>query len=73
MTTSLALEVIISDKNQCQIVANTFQGYADDNLESKFLWESIKIDFEDWTKKHWDAINSKNWSAMKAFCLPCGV
>lgn len=46
MTILLTLEVIMSDKNYCQIVTNAFQGYANDNFEGKPLWESIKIDFE---------------------------
>ena len=73
MTTSPASEVPMSDKDYCQIATDTFQGYADDNLEGKPLWESIEMDFEDWTKEHWDAINGKTWTAIKAFCLPLGV
>ena len=52
MTTSPASEVPMSDKDYRQIATNTFQGYADDNFEGELLWESIKIDFEDWTKEH---------------------
>ena len=51
MTTSPASKVPISDKNYRQIAIDIFQGYADDNLEGKLLWESIKMDFEDWTKE----------------------
>lgn len=40
------LEITITDKNYCQIATNIFQRYADNNLEGKLLWESIKIDFE---------------------------
>lgn len=39
-------KVIMSDKDYRQIITNGFQGYIDDNLEDKQLWESIKIDFE---------------------------
>lgn len=46
MTTSLTLEIFISDKNYCQIITNIFQGYADNNLEGKLFWKNIKIDFE---------------------------
>ena len=59
MTTSPASEVPMSDKDYRQIATNTFQGYADDNLEGKLLWESIKMDFKDWTKEQWDVINGK--------------
>ena len=69
MTASPASEVIMSDKDYRQIATDTFQGYADENLEGKPLWESIKTDFEDWTKEHWDAINGKTWSAIKGFCI----
>ena len=73
MTTSPASEAIMSDQDYRQIATDTFQRYADENLEGKPLWESIKIDFENWTKEHWDAINGKTWSAIKGFCIPCGV
>ena len=73
MTTLSALEIPISDKNYYQIVTNVFQGYADDNLEGKSLWKSIKMDFEDWTKEYWNAINGKIWSTIKEFCIPRGV
>ena len=73
MTTSPALEVSMSDKDYSQIATDIFQGYADGNLESNPFWESIKMDFEDWTKEHWDAINGKTWTAIKAICVPRGV
>ena len=73
MTTSPASEAIMSDQDYCQIATDKCQGYADENLEGKPFWESIKIDFEIWTKKHWDAINGKTWSAIKGFCILCGV
>ena len=73
MTTSPASEAIMSDQDYCQIATDTFQGYADENLKGKPLWESIKIDFKDWTKKHWNAINGKTWSVIKGFCIPRGV
>lgn len=31
------------------------------------------MDFEDWTKKHWDAINGITWSAINEFCILCSV
>ena len=46
MTTLLDLKFSISDKNYCQIVINIFQKYASNNFESKFFWESIKINFK---------------------------
>ena len=52
MTTSTISEVIISDQNYCPIVTNKFQEYADKNLEGKLFLESMRIDFQDWTKKH---------------------
>ena len=73
MTTSPASEVIMSDQDYRQVATNTFQGYADENLEGKPLWESIKMNFEDWTKEHWDAINGKTWRAIKGFCIPRGI
>lgn len=51
MTISPALKVLMSDKDYCKIATDIFQRYADDNLEGKLFLESIKIDFEDWTKK----------------------
>lgn len=73
MTTLSTSEVPISDKNYCNIVINIFQGYTNDNLEGKPFWESIKIDFKDWTKKYQNAINSKTQSIIKAFQLLYGV
>lgn len=52
MTISLTLKVSINDNNYCQITTNTFQRYADSNLEGKPFWEFIKIDFENWIKEH---------------------
>ena len=31
------------------------------------------MDFENWTKDQWDAINGKTWSTIKRFCIPRGV
>ena len=73
MTTSLTSEVIMSNQDYCQITTNIFQKYTDKNLKGKPFWESIRINFEDRTKKHWDAINSKIWRAIKRFCIPRGV
>ncbi len=69
MASSTALEVIMSHEDYRKIATDTFQGYADEDLEGKLLWESIKMDFENWTKEHWDAINGKTWSAIKRFLL----
>ena len=46
MTISPASKVIISVKNYCQIVNNTFQKYTKDNLEDKSLSKLIIIDFK---------------------------
>ena len=74
MTTSSTLQVIITDKNYCQIALNMFQGYAEQQLEGKLLWESIKMDFKLWTKEEWDAaINGNTWSMIKKYCIPRGV
>lgn len=37
MTRSLALEVIMSHKNYCQIVTNTFQKYANEDFKGKLF------------------------------------
>ena len=52
MTTSPFLKVPMSDKDYYQIAINTFQGYADNTFKGKRFWESIKINFEDWTKEY---------------------
>ena len=57
MTTPPALDVIMMPKNYCHIIIDTFQGYADEKIESKFFWRALKIHFKNWTKKHWDALN----------------
>lgn len=59
MTTLSTLEVLISDKDYYLIATNIFQKYANDNFEIKLFWESIKIAFENQTKKYGDIINSK--------------
>ena len=41
-----ALEVILSDKDYCQITIDTFQEYTDEDFEGKHLWGAIKIDFK---------------------------
>lgn len=46
MTISPTLQVIISDKDYCQITSNTSYQYANKNLKGEFFWESIKIDFK---------------------------
>ena len=51
MTTLPALQLIMPDKNYCQIALDMFQGYAEQELEGKVFWKSIKIDFKRWTKK----------------------
>lgn len=50
MTISPALQIIITDKNYCQIATNMFQRYVDKHFEDKPLWKSMKIDFKYWTK-----------------------
>lgn len=52
-------KVLISDKDNCKIATNIFQKYIDNHLEGKLFWESIKIDFKNWTKENSDIINSK--------------
>ena len=74
MTTSSTPQVIMTDKDYRQIALNTFQGYAEQELEGKLLWESIKMDFKLWTKKEWDAaINGNTWSMIKKYCIPWGI
>ena len=73
MTSSPALEVIMSDKDYRQIATDTFQGYADEDFEGKLLWEAIKIDFEHWTKENWEAIDDSTWMTIKQHCIPRGV
>ena len=51
MTTSFALQVIMTDKDYCQIALDMFQGYAEQEFEDKVFWESIKMDFKHWTKE----------------------
>ena len=51
MTTSPVLQFIMTDKNYRQIALEMFQRYAEQELEGKFLWEFIKIDFKRMTKK----------------------
>ncbi len=45
MASSSPSEVIMSDKDYRKIATDTFQGYADNDLEGLLLWEAIKIDF----------------------------
>lgn len=45
MTPSLALDVILSAKNYCQIAINMFEKYAK-RFESKHLERSMKINFK---------------------------
>lgn len=67
MTISSPLEVAMRAKNNNQIAIGIFQRYVDENLEGKLLWKSIKMDFKNWTKKIWNAINGKTWSIIKKF------
>lgn len=46
MITSPALAGPMSNKNYCQIATDTFQRYANSNLEGNLFLESIKIDFK---------------------------
>ena len=74
MTTSPASQVIMTDKDYRQIALDMFQGYAEQELEGKVLWESIKMDFKRWTKEQWDAaINGNTWSMITKYCIPRGV
>ena len=73
MTTSPALQIIITDKDYRQIATNMFQGYADERFEGKLLWRSMKIDFKYWTKEHWDALDGKTWNKILTYCIPRGV
>ena len=73
MTTSHALQVIMTAKNYCQIATNVFQGYADERFEGKDLWKSMKIDFKYWTKEHWDALDGKTWNKILTYCIPRGI
>lgn len=52
MTTLSILEVVINNKDYCQIIINKFKQYANNNCKSKSFQKFIKIDFEDYTKKY---------------------
>ena len=52
MITSPALQIIMTDKNYCQIATDMFQRYANERFKGKFLWRALKIDFKDWTKEY---------------------
>lgn len=69
MVSLTVLELIMSDKDYHKIATNLFQGYANEDFEEKLLWESIKIDFETWTKDYSNATNSKTWSVVIRFCI----
>lgn len=74
MTTSSILQVIITDKNYCQMALNMFQDYVEQQLEGKLFQESIKIDFKLQTKKGWDAaINYNTQSMLKNNYIPYDV
>ena len=73
MTTPPASDAIMRPKDYRQIVIDTFQGYADEEFEGKPLWRALKIDFKDWTKEHWDALNGKTWNKILTYCIPRGV
>ena len=74
MTTSPASQVIMTDKNYRKIALNMFQGYTEQELEGKVLWESIKMDFKHWNKEQWDTvIHGNTWSMITKYCIPCGV
>ncbi len=73
MASSPASDVILSAKDYCQIVIDTFQGYADKEFEDKPLWRALKIDFKNWTKEYWDVLNGKTWNKILTYCIPCGV
>ena len=73
MTTSPAADVILTAKDYRQIAIDMFQGYADERFEGKPLWRSMKIDFKDWTKEHWDALDGKTWNKILTYCVPRGV
>ncbi len=68
-----APDVILSAKDYCQIVIDTFQGYADEEFEGKPLWRALKIDFKGWTKENWDALDDKTWNKILGYCIPRGV
>lgn len=46
MASSIALEVIISDKNYRKITTNTFKRYTDEDFENLLLKEFIKMNFK---------------------------
>ena len=73
MASSPAPDVILSAKDYRQIVIDTFQGYADEEFEGKPLWRALKIDFKDWTKEHWNALNGKTWKKILTYCIPRGI
>ena len=73
MTILPALQIILTDKNYHQIASDMFQGYTNERFEGKFFWKSMKIDFKDWTKEHWDALDGKTWNKILTYCIPRGV
>ena len=73
MASSPASEVILSDKDYRQIATEMFQGYTDEDFEGKLLWKAMKIDFKNWTKENWDALDGRTWSKIIRFCIPCGI
>ena len=69
MTTSPALDIILSAKDYHKIATNMFQGYADEYFEGKPLLRSIKIDFKYWTKEQWNALDGKIWNKILTYCI----
>ena len=65
MTTSPAVDTILTTKDYCQITIDIFQEYSDEDFEGKHLWEVIKIDFKLWTKEDWEAINANTWMIIE--------
>ena len=73
MTTSPALQIIMTDKDYRQIATNMFQGYVDERFEGKLLWKSMKINFKYWTKEHWDAPDGKTWNKILGYSILRGI
>ena len=74
MTTLATLQLIMTDKNYHQVALDMFQRYAEQELEGKIFWESIKMNFKRWTKEQWDVvINDNTWSIIIKYYIPRGV
>lgn len=69
MTTSPALDLILSVKDYRQITINTFQGYIDKDINGKYPQKAIKIDFKLWIKENQGAINISTQMIIKQYCI----